>query len=589
MADELRTQLNNVKQLLDASKGAIASRLPRHLSADRMLKVALTSVNKTPTLLGCTKESLLQSIMMAAELGLEPGGMLGEGYLVPYGKICQFLPGYRGLISLARRSGQIVSLEAHIVHERDKFTYELGLESKLIHVPNLDDEDLGSMKFAYAVAKLVGGGVQFEVMSKAQIDAIRRRSKAGNSGPWVSDYEEMARKGLALDTPIPTPNGWTTMGDLNVGDIVFDKDGIQTNITAISEVKHLPCFRVTFSNNESIVCDDEHRWLARIGGQNAHREEYEVFTVNDLHNAKQNGLSVTIPMQGALGIEHKALPMDPYLLGYWLGDGTSARPEITCNSLDLPFVVDAITKAGYGVGAISKDPRADAFSVGIIDGMLNTLRELDLIKNKHIPAIFMRGSVPQRIALLQGLMDSDGCIESSRGRAKFSSTNKRISDGVFELACSLGEAPSRRSRIESGFGIKTLVHEVEWLPSFCCVSLPRKAAKYRGRKIATYRGVKSIERVDSVPTKCIAVASESKTYLAGESMAITHNTVVRRLFKYLPVSVELVKALELQAAAESGDFEQAEITIEVEAQSVPPTEPEQKGTATLKNLLTEEK
>jgi recombination protein RecT len=159
-----------------------------------MLKVALTSVNKTPALLGCTKESLLQSVMMAAELGLEPGGMLGEGYLIPYGKICQFIPGYRGLISLARRSGQIISLEAHIVHERDKFTYELGLESKLVHIPNIDEEDLGPVKFVYAVAKLSGGGVQFEVMSKAQVDSIRRRSKSGSSGPWVSDYEEMARK-----------------------------------------------------------------------------------------------------------------------------------------------------------------------------------------------------------------------------------------------------------------------------------------------------------------------------------------------------------------------------------------------------------
>ena len=189
-----RDALNNVKQLLDASKGAIASRLPRHLTPDRITKVALTAINKTPALLACTKESLLMSIMQAAEVGLEPGGALGEGYLVPYGKQCQFIPGYRGLISLARRSGQIVSLEAHVVHAKDSFTFELGLESKLVHVPNLEDEDPGPLRFVYAVAKLQGGGVQFEVMSRAQVEAIRKRSKAGGNGPWVTDYEEMARK-----------------------------------------------------------------------------------------------------------------------------------------------------------------------------------------------------------------------------------------------------------------------------------------------------------------------------------------------------------------------------------------------------------
>lgn len=189
-----REAMMSVKQLLEASKSAISARLPKHVTPDRILKVALTAVNKTPALLACKRDSLLLAILQAAELGLEPGGALGEGYLVPYGSTCQFIPGYRGLISLARRSGQIVSLEAHVVHQKDTFTFELGLESTLRHVPNLEDEDPGPLRFVYAVAKLVGGGVQFEVMSRSQVDAIRKRSKAGGSGPWVTDYEEMARK-----------------------------------------------------------------------------------------------------------------------------------------------------------------------------------------------------------------------------------------------------------------------------------------------------------------------------------------------------------------------------------------------------------
>lgn len=187
-------QMNTIKALLQQSEKAIASRLPKHLTPDRITKVALTAINRTPKLLECTRESLLMSIMQAAELGLEPGGALGEGYLVPYGKQCQFIPGYRGLISLARRSGQIVSIEAHVVHDKDAFSCTLGLDPELKHTPAWDEADPGKLRFVYAVAKLKDGGVQFEVMSRAGIEAIRVKSKAGNSGPWVDHYEEMARK-----------------------------------------------------------------------------------------------------------------------------------------------------------------------------------------------------------------------------------------------------------------------------------------------------------------------------------------------------------------------------------------------------------
>ncbi len=187
-------QLNSIKALLDSSKNAIASRLPKHLTSDRMLKVALTAINKTPKLLECSRDSLLLSIMQAAELGLEPGGALGEGYLVPYGTQCQFIPGYRGLISLARRSGQIISIEAHVVFAKDEWDCGFGLDPFLKHTPAWEEADPGPLRFVYAVAKLKDGGVQFEVMSRAQIEGIRAKSKAGRSGPWVDHFDEMARK-----------------------------------------------------------------------------------------------------------------------------------------------------------------------------------------------------------------------------------------------------------------------------------------------------------------------------------------------------------------------------------------------------------
>lgn len=196
MANALQTTnqpQNSFQQFLSVRKAHIASVLPKHMTADRVLKVALTAYNRTPALANCSMQSVFMAIMQASELGLEPGGALGHVYLVPYGNQCQFILGYRGMIELARRSGEIESLEAHIVHERDEFDVEFGLETKLRHKPCLEG-DAGPMRFAYGLAKLKGGAVQFEVMSKQQIDAIRDRSRASRNGPWVTDYEEMARK-----------------------------------------------------------------------------------------------------------------------------------------------------------------------------------------------------------------------------------------------------------------------------------------------------------------------------------------------------------------------------------------------------------
>lgn len=181
------------QQALTEKRGAIAGRLPAHLNPDRLIKIAITAAAKNPKILDCDRESIMLSVMQAAELGLEPGGALGEGYLVPYGRTCQFIPGYRGLISLARRSGQIVSIEAHEVYEQDEFTVEFGLDPKLIHRPTLKSER-GDVVAFYAVARIVGGGVQYDYMTRADVDAIRKRSRAGSSGPWVTDYNEMGKK-----------------------------------------------------------------------------------------------------------------------------------------------------------------------------------------------------------------------------------------------------------------------------------------------------------------------------------------------------------------------------------------------------------
>jgi recombination protein RecT len=181
-------------------KEQMALALPRHMTADRLARIALTEVRKSPALASCDQASFLGAIMQCAQLGLEPGGALGHAYLLPFENRkkgiteVQFIVGYRGMIDLARRSGQILSIEARAVYQADRFHVALGLNPDLQHEPNWEAEDRGPLRFVYAVAKMKDGGTQFEVMSRAEIERVRAKSKAGNSGPWVDHFEEMAKK-----------------------------------------------------------------------------------------------------------------------------------------------------------------------------------------------------------------------------------------------------------------------------------------------------------------------------------------------------------------------------------------------------------
>ena len=181
-------------------KAQMALALPKHMTADRLARIATTELRRVPKLAKCDQYSFLGAIMQCAQLGLEPGNALGHAYLIPFDNRSkgitevQFIIGYRGMIDLARRSGQILSLEARTVYESDEFHVSFGLDSKLEHKPAWDAADRGEIRFVYAVAKLKDGGVQFEVMSRADIERVRAQSKAGSSGPWVTHFEEMAKK-----------------------------------------------------------------------------------------------------------------------------------------------------------------------------------------------------------------------------------------------------------------------------------------------------------------------------------------------------------------------------------------------------------
>lgn len=199
--------IGNVKAFFESQKSTLAAVLPKHVGADRMLKIALGALRTTPKLMQARTDTLLGAIIQCAQLGLEPNTPLGHAYLIPFENRSknitevQIVFGYKGLIDLARRSGQIVSIAAHEVRERDHFEYEYGLDEKLVHRPAMGDR--GEVIAFYAVAKLVGGGYAFEVMSKADVIAIRDASqgwktavrfKKEASSPWGAHFVEMGRK-----------------------------------------------------------------------------------------------------------------------------------------------------------------------------------------------------------------------------------------------------------------------------------------------------------------------------------------------------------------------------------------------------------
>ena len=178
--------------MLDAYKNEIARALPKHLSPDRMARIALTCFRTTPALANCQPASVFAAVIQASQMGLEPG-ILGQAYLIPYGKQCQLIPGYQGLIELVRRSGKVTNLFAHAVREGDEFEYCYGLEPDLKHKPAASVR--GEIIAFYAVAHIKDASPIFEVMSREAVDAIAAKTQSkGKSGPWKDNYEEMGRK-----------------------------------------------------------------------------------------------------------------------------------------------------------------------------------------------------------------------------------------------------------------------------------------------------------------------------------------------------------------------------------------------------------
>ena len=178
--------------VIQAGAKQFATALPKHINSDRFVRIAITTIRQNPKLAQCNQESLLGALMVSAQLGLEPG-VLGQCYLIPYGRECQFQIGYKGMIELLRRSGQLKDIYAYSVYENDEFEMTYGLNRDLKHKPNLQDR--GNFIGCYCVAVLKDEARAFEYMTKEEIEAHGKKfSKTYGNGPWKTDFEAMAHK-----------------------------------------------------------------------------------------------------------------------------------------------------------------------------------------------------------------------------------------------------------------------------------------------------------------------------------------------------------------------------------------------------------
>ncbi|MFJ7895966.1 PD-(D/E)XK nuclease-like domain-containing protein [Streptomyces anthocyanicus] len=337
----------------------------------------------------------------------------------------------------------------------------------------------------------------------------------------IPDY-----KGLAIDTAIPTPTGWTTVRELAVGDQVFDADGKPCTVTGKSDVHMRHCYRMRFDDGSSVVCDDEHLWVTTAGRNSpgskyttAVRTTEQIRQTLKLYGQNQHRVQVA----GALQLPDVELPIHPYVLGCWLGDGTTNGGRITKPDQEL---FDRIADCGYKIG--DPPPSTIKCPTRTIYGLRKQLRAAGLLGRKTIPSAYLRAGFGQRLELLRGLMDTDGSWNSTRHQVVFTSTDKSLAEAVCELACSLGQRAIVHTVTQSGFGLTVEAYRVTFTPTngINPFALSRKADKVHvpTDKFSKRRVIVAVEAVPTVPTQCIAVDSPSRTYLCTESMIPTHNT-----------------------------------------------------------------
>lgn len=355
-----------------------------------------------------------------------------------------------------------------------------------------------------------------------------------------------AGKQLSLDTLIPTPSGWKRNGDLVVGDEVFDEHGNVCRVTAIFDGHSDQPYRLKFSDGTEIVACSDHQWVTWTHAERKQLLRTKKATrfpdvwaarpsrttqelVDTLTHGKRGDRNHCIPLAGPLTLPEKELPIEPWVLGLWLGDGNAADGGVTIGAQDKGETLARVAEKGYRIGANHERREGRAFRA-TVHGILPHLRALGVQRNKHVPAEYLRASEAQRLELLRGLMDADGTVDRRKSVVEFCATNRYLAEGVLELARSLGERPTlREGRATLNGKDAGAKFRVLWRPRLHNpFTLTRKAEKIHapGKQALRlhHRMLVAAEPAEAQPMRCITVDSPNSMYLAGEGMVPTHNT-----------------------------------------------------------------
>ena len=393
----------------------------------------------------------------------------------------------------------------------------------------------------------VGGFVQTKIIDK--LKTLRRILDTLNKENRLGIYVGLAGTGKAMpkDTLIPTPDGEKLLGEIKVGDFVFDRKGHPTKVLGVYDRGVRRCFELTFSDGRKTRCCDEHIWPCYTSKKNLKNLTLQEMMEKGIRISAKSGARFRMPINGCVEFSEKELPVHPYILGVFLGDGCCKERYLTLSSNDLPVVEKVAKILNATAEKLSENNYSWRFMKG---GKAITTKEVfgDIASwvmrgsnEKSIPAYYLHGSSDQRIALLQGLFDTDGSVSSkSNGLASFSTTSSELYAGVSYLLRSLGLSASTSSKAvcrgrvkQNGTCSTDYVVRTHLKPDQfdVCFSLPRQIEKLKSVFGAFKRPSKCTERVALTDVReiepcdqvCILVDNPEHLFLANDFL-VTHNT-----------------------------------------------------------------